>query len=359
MHRLARALWRRLAPAMTRRSATLLLCILLTACGESTPPPRAPEPAKPAAPPVTPSAPVANVAPSASVAPPPAPPASPIDPAVVERAAGVKPEVSGDVVKVSFARDDVPVVVDGVKMAPFQGLTSWAAFTPGKKPGVQAMVMGDLVLFEDEVGPVMSAALDHGIEVTALHNHFFFAKPAVFFMHIGGEGSAEELAQGVHGVLDAARAVRAKNKTPASTFGGAPVPTPSKLDAAKLDALFGVKGATKDGMYKATFGRKAKASCGCDVGKGMGVNTWAAFAGTDARAVVDGDFAVTEAELQPVLKALRAGNVEIVAIHHHMTGETPRILFLHYWGKGAADALARTVKSALDLTDWDGRHPTT
>ena len=111
--------------------------------------------------------------------------------------------------------------------------------------------------------------------------------------------------------------------------------------------------AIHDGMFKATIGRKAMAGCGCDVGKTMGVNTWAAFAGSDAIAIVDGDFAVTETELQPVLKTLRSGDIHVVAIHHHMVGETPRILFLHYWGKGSATGLATTVRKALDLTAAD------
>jgi hypothetical protein len=238
------------------------------------------------------------------------------------------------------------------------GLTSWAAFVPGGKPGVEAMVMGDLVLFEDEVGPAMSAALDNGVEVTALHNHFFFDKPHVLFMHIGGEGTVEQLGKGVKAALDAVHAVRQKSPQPANTFGPPP-PTPAKIDGAKLEAVLGVKGTAKDGMYKATFGRKAQAECGCTVGKAMGVSTWAAFGGTDDNAVVDGDFAVAEAELQPVLKALRGGGINVVAIHSHMTGESPRLLFLHYWGRGRSTDLAMALKRALDLTAWDGRSQAT
>jgi hypothetical protein len=279
-----------------------------------------------------------------------------IDANAIASATGGKPEVSDKVVKVTFAREDVAVDVDGfAKMPTFMGLTSWAAFTPGEKPGVDAMVMGDLVVFEDEVNAVMSAALDHGLEVTALHNHFLFEKPRVFFMHIGGEGTQDALAKGVRAALDAQKAVRAKSAQPAAPSGAAVLPMPSKIDGAKLDAVFGVKGTAKDGMYKVVMGRQATASCGCSVGKTMGVNTWAAFAGSDDAAMVDGDFAVTESELQPVLKSLRAASIEIVAIHHHMTGESPRILFLHYWGRGSSTALGRAVKSALDLTAWDGK----
>jgi len=169
----------------------------------------------------------------------------------------------------------------------------------------------------------------------------------------------ETLGKAVKATLDAQRAVRVKAPQPAASFGAALPAGLSKIDGAKLDALFGVKGAAKDGMYKATMGRKTQAACGCTVGKAMGVNTWAAFAGTEDNAVVDGDFAVAEGELQAVLRSLRAGGIAIVAIHSHMTQESPRILFLHYWGRGKASELAKTVKRALELTAWDGRGTTT
>jgi hypothetical protein len=288
-----------------------------------------------------------------------APPAPALEASRIASATGGKPETTDNVVKVSFPRDDIPVAVDGWKMPPFMGLTSWAGFAPGEKSGVEAMVMGDLVLFEDEVNAAMSAALDNGIEVTALHNHFLFDNPHVYFMHIAGEGTVEQLGKGVRAALEAQRGVRKKSPQPAASFGAPPLPSPSHVDAAKLDAVFGVKGQAKDGMYKATMGRKTKAPCGCTVGKAMGVNTWAAFAGADDNAVVDGDFAVAESELQPVLKALRAGGINVVAIHSHMTQEVPRILFLHYWGRGSAADLAGVVKRALDLTAWDGRAQST
>lgn len=329
-----------------RRAALLLLLLLLlllatltSGCAGADPAPLHPEPLRPAALP-------------------PKPPAAPrpaLDAARVAAATGGKPETLDDVVKVSFPRDEPAVTVDGWKMPPFMGLTSWAAFLPGEKAGIEAMVMGDLVLFEDEVNAALSAALEGGLEVTALHNHFLFDKPHVYFMHIGGEGALETLGKGVKATLDAQRAVRVKAPQPAASFGGAALPAgPSSIDGAKLDALFGVKGAARDGMYKATMGRKTQAACGCTVGKAMGVNTWAAFAGTDDNAVVDGDFAVAEGELQAVLRSLRADGIAIVAIHSHMTRESPRILFLHYWGRGKASDLATAVKRALELTAWDG-----
>ncbi len=282
---------------------------------------------------------------------------APLSESAVADATGGKPESSEGVLKVSFPRADVPIQIDGWKMPPFMGLTSWAAFSPGKA-GTEAMVMGDLVVFEDEVNPVMSTLLDAGLEVTALHNHFFFDQPRVYFMHIGGEGSVAALGGGVKQALEKQREVRQKAAKPRER-SGPPVPIKSAIDAAELELVLGVKGTSKDGMFKAVMGREATAACGCKIGKALGVNTWAAFAGTDDDAVVDGDFAVTEAELQPVLKALRGGGIDIVAIHHHMSGETPRILFLHYWGRGKASELAATVRRALDLTAWDGKGKTT
>ncbi|HET9932177.1 MAG TPA: DUF1259 domain-containing protein [Polyangiaceae bacterium] len=280
---------------------------------------------------------------------------APIDEKAVAEATGVEtPERSADgVVKASFPRKDVEVAVDGAKLPPFMGLTSWAAFAPGRKGVADAMVMGDLVLFEDEVNAVLSTLLDHGLEVTALHNHFFYDTPHVYFMHIGGEGSVTKLGAGVRAAMDAIAAIRKKTPKPGHTFGKGALPVKSTIDATKLEAILGVKGQAKDGMFKATMGRKATASCGCNVGKTMGVNTWAAFFGSDENAVVDGDFAMAEGELQSVLRTLRAGGIDIVAIHHHMSGESPRVLFLHYWGRGKAADLAVTVKKALDLTAWD------
>lgn len=280
----------------------------------------------------------------------------PIDEKAVASATGVeKAEKSPDgTVKASFPRTDVSVDVDGWKMPPFMGLTSWAAFAPAKSGVADAMVMGDLVVFEDEVNAVMSVLLDNGLQVTALHNHFFFDNPHVYFMHIGGEGTVAQMGKTVRMAIDETAEIRKKSAKPASTFAAPALPAKSNVDGAKLEAaLGGYKGQAKDGMWKAVIGRKTNAACGCPVGKAMGVNTWAAFAGTDEDAVVDGDFAVSEDELQPVLKALRAGGVNIVAIHHHMSGETPRILFLHYWGRGKAADLAATVKKALDLTASD------
>jgi hypothetical protein len=251
------------------------------------------------------------------------------------------------VFKVTAPRADAKISVDGWTMPPFMGLTTWAGFIDGKK--AEAMVAGDLVLFEDEVNPVMSAALDAGLTVAALHNHFFFDEPKVYFMHIGGEGTVEKLASGVKAALAKQKEIRAGQPQPARVFGKAFAPEQNAINGARLDAILGTKGQANNGMFKVVIGRIAKMPCGCEMTKEMGVNTWAAFAGTDDNAVVDGDFAVLEDELQPVLKSLRAEGINIVAIHHHMTHEQPRILFLHYWGKDKAESLARSLRKTLDV----------
>jgi hypothetical protein len=208
------------------------------------------------------------------------------------------------------------------------------------------MVMGDIVLLEDQANPVMSAALENGLEVTALHNHFFWDTPKVMFMHIGGMGEEKVLAGAVGKVF-----ARLKE-----TAGGKGVvlhaeidPAKTSLTPAKIETILVYKGDLKDGVYKVVIGRTTKMD-GQVGGKAIGVNTWAAFAGSDENAVVDGDFATLESEVQSVLKALRAGGIDVVAIHNHMTNENPRIVFLHFWGVGPTESLAKTIKTALDKT---------
>src|ERR1700676_5548457 len=256
--------------------------------------------------------------------------------------------------KVSQPRNDVAITIEQVRMAPFMGLTSWAAFAPGMKDRV--MVMGDMVLFEDEVNPVMSVALDKGLEVTALHNHFFFDEPKVYFMHIGGDAPVDKLAAGVRAIFDKVKEIRAANPQPAKSFGGSSLPEKSSIDGAAISEVFGQKGDANNGMYKVTVGREVKMPCGCDVGNTMGVNTWAAFAGMPDDALVVGDFAVLENELQTVLKTLRGANINIVAIHQHMTSENPRMIFLHYYGRGKAIALAQGVKAAINTQPLAGNN---
>jgi hypothetical protein len=271
-----------------------------------------------------------------------------LDTATIEAITGLKgvSNQTEGTFKISKPRNDVAITVEQVRMAPFMGLTSWATFAPGMKDRV--MVMGDMVLFEDEVNPVMSVALDKGLEVTALHNHFFFDEPKVYFMHIGGEAPVDKLAAGVRAIFDKVKEIRAANAQPAKSFGYSALPEKSSIDGAAVGQVFGQKGDANNGMYKVTVGREVKMPCGCDVGNTMGVNTWAAFAGTPDDALVVGDFAVLEGELQTVLKTLRGADINIVAIHQHMTGENPRMIFLHYYGRGKALSLAEGVKAAID-----------
>src|SRR5436309_6626019 len=272
-----------------------------------------------------------------------------LDTAKIDQITGLKGKFNEKegVYKVTFPRNDLKVVVDGWTMPPFMGLGTWAAFTKGAH--TEAMVMGDTVLFEDEVKAAMSAALDNGLNVTALHNHFFFDHPKVYFMHIEGEGTVEKLASAVKKVYDTTKAIRGANAKPAESFSAAgqpSLPERSSITAAPLNEIFDMQGEAKDGMVKFTIGRPAKMH-GVSIGKDMGVNTWAAFAGSDDNAVVDGDFAVTEDELQPVLKSLLKDKINIVAIHQHMTHEEPRIMFFHYWGRGRAKDLANAVKGGI------------
>jgi hypothetical protein len=278
-------------------------------------------------------------------------PAGGLDQAKIEELTGSKGKLDekAGVFKVSMPRSDLKVTAGGVHIPPPLGLSCWAAFT---REGPHTAVMGDIVLTEDQVNPVMSTALDNGLEVTALHNHFFWDTPKVMFMHIGGMGDEQKLASGVGAVFAKIKETSGgKGEIPKADIDAAK----STLDPKKLDEVFaghGGPGDYKDGVYKVVVGRSTKMG-GHKMGKAMGVNTWAALAGSDDKAVIDGDFAMLESELQPVLKSLRGGGVNIVAIHQHMVGEQPRILFLHYWGIGKAADLAGAVVGALKVTKHD------
>jgi len=249
------------------------------------------------------------------------------------------------VYKVGFPRSDLTVTSTGVKLNPSMGLGVWAAFKIIEGEG--SMVMGDLVLEENQVNPVMTVALENGLEVTALHNHFLWESPRVMFMHISGMGNAFDLAE-------AMRMVFAKIKETAGNKGEKPYanidPAKTSIDLKKIDEILGITGQMSSGVYKVIIGRATNMH-GIDMGNAMGVNTWAAFAGSDDQAIVDGDFAMLETEVQGVLKALRKRNINIVAIHNHMIGESPRIVFLHFWGIGPVTELAKGIKEALDVQE--------
>lgn len=264
----------------------------------------------------------------------------------IEQLTGLKGKLNEkeNVFKVSYPRMDIDLTVAGAKVTPPFGTTAWVAFTPAMG-GV--MAMGDLVMTEDQVNAVMSEALNDGLQVTALHNHFFWDNPKVYFMHIGGMGDETKVASAVGKVFARLKATSGgKGAVPRASIR----PDQTTLDSKALDGIVGAKGDLANGVLKYTIGKTTRMSDGMEVGNAMGVNTWAAIMGTSAQAVVDGDFAMYDDEVQSVLKTLRAGNINVVAIHNHMIGETPRVTFLHYWGVGPAADLARTFKAALEKT---------
>jgi hypothetical protein len=265
--------------------------------------------------------------------------------------AGSKATTTPDgVVRLGWPRTDVAVTVDGMPFKPAAGLGSWAAFTPIKH---SAMVMGDTVVFQDEVTPAIDAAFMGGLEVTGLHNHFFFDEPKVYFMHIGGQGDPEKLAAGVKSMWDAIKKVRADHPQPATRFPGK-VPHAGTIVAAPLDKIIGHKADMQGGVVKYTIGREGSMH-GVKIAGSMGLTTWAAFTGSDELAAVDGDFIMTANEIQPVLRALRKADIHIVALHNHMTGEQPAYYFTHFWGKGSTTRLAEGLKSALEAQAQAGK----
>jgi hypothetical protein len=271
--------------------------------------------------------------------------ANALDAEAIGKAAGAKATTTKDgVVRIGWPRKDVVVKVDGMTLNPAAGLGSWAAFRAAPHG---AMVMGDTVVFQDEVTPAMDAAFAHGLEVTALHNHFFYDEPRVYFMHIGGQGDPQKLAAGVKEVWDAIKKVRAAHARPAMRFPGK-VPAPGKIEAAAIEKILGHTSETQAGVVKVTIARQG-AMHGVKVGGSMGLTTWAAFSGNDDLAAVDGDFIMAAREVQPVLRALRKAGIHIVALHNHMIGEQPAFYFTHFWGKGPAEELARGIRAALDM----------
>jgi hypothetical protein len=248
-----------------------------------------------------------------------------------------------NVLKVNIPRNDLKVSVDGVATPTPFGFGGWIALTKGA--GGMDVMMGDLVLTEAEVNPVMSAILDNGLDVTALHNHFFFESPRIFYMHVHGMGRAADLATKVQPAL----ALIGKSSPPASSGSEGRAIT-GNLTTAQLAKTIGHEGEQTGQVYKITIGRADMPikDMGAAINARMGLNTWAAFYGSDADAVVAGDVAMRESEVTPVLKALRANGIDVVAIHHHMTTTQPTVFFLHYWGKGPAQKLATGVKAAVD-----------
>lgn len=256
---------------------------------------------------------------------------------------GKQGDFKDSVLKVNIPRNDVKVTVAGVATPTPFGFGGWVAMTKGD--GGHQVLMGDLVLLQDEVNPVMSALLESGFDVTALHNHFFWDEPRMYYLHVHAHGTAAELAQKLKPAL-------ALIGTPGSAASAAPAAAAAQnaLNTAKLVQIVGTQGEQNGTVYKFTLGRSdlKVVEMGAAINARMGLNTWAAFTGTNEKAAVAGDVAMLESEVTPVLKALRKNGLDVVAIHHHMTADRPMIIFLHYWGTGPAEKLATGFKAAVD-----------
>ena len=263
----------------------------------------------------------------------------PSDYSAVLKTLDKKGDFKDNVLKVNIPRSDLKVTVEGVATPTSFGFGGWVAMTKGT--GMQVL-MGDLVLQESEVNPVMSALLDNGLEVTALHNHFFGETPRIFYMHVHGHGDAQDLARRLKPAL-------ALIGTAAAPPAAAPAAKP-QFDTTKLSQIIGHEGEASGSVYKITIGRDDLSirEMGAPINSRMGLNTWAAFTGTEQNAAIAGDVAMLDTEVQPVLKALRKNGLSIVAIHNHMTATNPPVYFLHYWGKGPAATLASGFRAALD-----------
>jgi hypothetical protein len=254
------------------------------------------------------------------------------------------------VLKVNIPRSDLKVSVDGIATPTPFGFGGWIALTKGS--GGMDVMMGDLVLTEQEVNPVMSAVLQNGLDVTALHNHFFYDSPRIFYMHVHGHGRAADLASKIAPAI----AMIGKGPVAAATSPGRTLT--GTLNTQRLAQIIGHAGEQNGDVYKVTIGRPDMPvkEMGATINARMGLNTWAAFYGNDNEAIVAGDVAMKANEVTPVLNALRTNGIEVVAIHHHMTGTEPTVYFLHYWGKGPAEKLANGVKAALSQTGTEHKH---
>ena len=252
-----------------------------------------------------------------------------------------KGDFKAGVLKVNIPRNDLKITIQGVSTPTPFGFGGWIALS--KTTDASDVMMGDLVLLQDEINPVLSALLENGIDVTALHNHFFWDDPHVFYMHVHGLGKAADLARRVKPGLNLIGHVTPAT-VPQNSSAGA------EMDTAKLAKIVGHEGEQNGAVYKITVGRDdlGMKEHGATINARMGLNTWAAFVGTQEDAAIAGDVAMLENEVTPVLKTLRKNGLDVVAIHHHMTEDRPVVIFLHYWGRGPAEKLASGFKAALD-----------
>ncbi len=268
----------------------------------------------------------------------------PLDIATIEKGTGMKGIENKRQYKITVPQNDLNVMVDGFKIIPAMGLGSWIAFTHSRDG---AMIMGDIILTETDLAPFEQEVIHQGLTISAIHNHFLRNRPAVMYMHIGGMGKTGEMAKKVKAIFDKVTELRGKN--PSSAPADSVVNT---IDTKKLDAIIGYKGEMSKGVYKYTIGRPDVdlKEHGLPVTNFGGFNTWAAWQGTEDKAAVAGDFTMLENEVDPVVKTLIENGIEVVALHNHMVHERPRIFFLHYWGVGPVEKLARGLKAALNQT---------
>jgi hypothetical protein len=271
---------------------------------------------------------------------------NPIDTAAIERVMGMKGKSNNGEYKITVPQNDLNIDVDGFKIIPAMGLGTWIAFTPSKNG---AMIMGDVVITETDLKPVQQEIIRQGLTITAIHNHFVRNHPNVMYMHIDGSGNVEAMAQKAKAILDKVKEIRGADPLKGTASNESVTNT---LDTKKLDDILGYKAEMSKGVYKYTIGRPdvKLTEHGVPVSTFLGFNTWAAFQGTPDKAAVAGDFTMLEDEVAPVIRALVENGIEVVAVHNHMVNEQPRIFFLHYWGVGNAEQLAKALRAALDQT---------
>jgi len=271
---------------------------------------------------------------------------TPLDTAAIERIMGMKGKANIGEYKITIPQNDLSIMVDSFKIIPAMGLGTWVAFTPSQNG---AMVMGDIIVTETDLKPVQQEVIKQGLTITAIHNHFLRNHPNVMYMHIGGSGNTEMMAQKAKAVLDKVKELRGGDPSKGTASNES---VQNTLDTKRLDEIIGYKAEMSKGVYKYTIGRPDVnlREHGVPVTNFLGFNTWAAFQGTPDKAAVAGDFTMLEDEVAPVIKALIENGIEVVALHNHMVHEKPRIFFLHYWGIGNAEQLAKGLRAALDQT---------
>jgi len=262
----------------------------------------------------------------------------------VDAALGKTAAVSGEVHRYGLPRSDLRVTLDGIAIKPALALGGWVAFAPMHG---EAMVMGDLVLLDTEITPVMTKLLDSGLEITAIHNHILRAAPATFYMHVAGHGDPEKMAASIRSALSSGS--KTPFDPPATTAGPAPT---VDLDTAKLDEAMGAKGTANGGVYQFGIPRRNPATeSGMQVSGALGGANAINFQPTGSgKAAITGDFLVTGDEVNPLIRVLRASDIEVTAIHSHMLDEQPRMFFIHFWANDDAVKLARGIRTALDKT---------